>query len=122
MTKSGVNRVVWNRPVLNSSGSTSSSSSGSYHNRHSQHTGSTNTNLMSSSASVPHELSNDKRQQAALSSSASVSSNLYQQVHAHTERVPFLAVARSLGDLWSYDGARDQFVVSPEPDVFVFEV
>ena len=39
-----------------------------------------------------------------------------------TERVPFLAVARSLGDLWSYDAKHDQFVVSPVPDTFAFEI
>lgn len=31
--------------------------------------------------------------------------------------IPFLAVARALGDLWSYNKKRDLFVVSPEPDV-----
>ncbi|XP_066922712.1 protein phosphatase 1D-like [Clytia hemisphaerica] len=33
------------------------------------------------------------------------------------EYVPFLAVSRSLGDLWSYDESLDKFVVSPDPDV-----
>ncbi|KAK7464041.1 hypothetical protein BaRGS_00037965 [Batillaria attramentaria] len=35
------------------------------------------------------------------------------------DKIPFLAVARSLGDLWSYDYYKGQFVVSPEPDVSV---
>lgn len=38
------------------------------------------------------------------------------------EEVPFLAVARSLGDLWSYNFKTQKFVVSPEPDVDVIEV
>lgn len=38
------------------------------------------------------------------------------------EEVPFLAVARSLGDLWSYNYKTQKFVVSPEPDVDVIEV
>ncbi len=33
------------------------------------------------------------------------------------EEVPFLAVARSLGDFWSYNSENDRFIVSPEPDV-----
>ncbi|XP_054718262.1 uncharacterized protein LOC129227692 isoform X2 [Uloborus diversus] len=35
------------------------------------------------------------------------------------DEVPFLAVARSLGDLWSYDYFQQEFVVSPEPDLGV---
>ncbi|XP_076473008.1 uncharacterized protein LOC143302292 isoform X2 [Babylonia areolata] len=35
------------------------------------------------------------------------------------DKIPFLAVARSLGDLWSYDYFKEQFVVSPDPDVSV---
>ncbi|XP_013778198.1 uncharacterized protein LOC106462782 [Limulus polyphemus] len=35
----------------------------------------------------------------------------------HFDRIPFLAVARSLGDLWSYNYFQGEFVVSPEPDV-----
>lgn len=38
------------------------------------------------------------------------------------EEVPFLAVARSLGDLWSYNYSTEKFVVSPEPDVTVHEI
>lgn len=38
------------------------------------------------------------------------------------EYVPFLAVSRALGDLWSYDQERDLFVVSPEPDIFVTDL
>ncbi|XP_055329262.1 protein phosphatase 1D-like [Paramacrobiotus metropolitanus] len=33
--------------------------------------------------------------------------------------VPFLAVARSLGDFWSYEEEHNEFVVSPVPDVAV---
>jgi protein phosphatase 1D len=36
--------------------------------------------------------------------------------------VPFLAVARSLGDLWSYNYKTEEFVVSPEPDVSVIDI
>ncbi|TNN86765.1 Protein phosphatase 1D [Liparis tanakae] len=35
------------------------------------------------------------------------------------DQIPFLAVARSLGDLWSYDFFSGEFVVSPEPDTTV---
>ncbi|XP_035482149.2 protein phosphatase 1D-like isoform X1 [Scophthalmus maximus] len=35
------------------------------------------------------------------------------------DQIPFLAVARSLGDLWSYDFYSGEFVVSPEPDTMV---
>lgn len=38
------------------------------------------------------------------------------------DEIPFLAVARSLGDLWSYNPNNDQFVVSPEPDVCVVPI
>ena len=38
------------------------------------------------------------------------------------EEIPFLAVARSLGDLWSYNWKTDKFMVSPEPDVAVYEI
>ncbi|XP_044597957.1 uncharacterized protein DDB_G0292186, partial [Cotesia glomerata] len=40
----------------------------------------------------------------------------------HIDEIPFLAVARSLGDLWSYNSELDTFVVSPEPDVKVIKV
>lgn len=40
----------------------------------------------------------------------------------HIDEIPFLAVARSLGDLWSYNSELDTFVVSPEPDVRVVTV
>jgi len=33
------------------------------------------------------------------------------------EYVPFLAVSRALGDLWSYDQERQKYIVSPEPDI-----
>ncbi|XP_050331669.1 uncharacterized protein LOC126760233 [Bactrocera neohumeralis] len=38
------------------------------------------------------------------------------------DEVPFLAVARSLGDLWSYNSKRNVFVVSPDPDVQVIKI
>uniref|UniRef100_A0A182J7P5 Uncharacterized protein n=1 Tax=Anopheles atroparvus TaxID=41427 RepID=A0A182J7P5_ANOAO len=38
------------------------------------------------------------------------------------DEIPFLAVARSLGDLWSYNSAVDEFIVSPVPDVSVIEI
>lgn len=38
------------------------------------------------------------------------------------DEIPFLAVARSLGDLWSYNSALNQFVVSPDPDVRVVKI
>ncbi|KAG7212095.1 hypothetical protein KM043_012446 [Ampulex compressa] len=40
----------------------------------------------------------------------------------HIDEIPFLAVARSLGDLWSYNSELNTFVVSPEPDVKVVEI
>ncbi|XP_078680469.1 protein phosphatase 1D-like [Branchiostoma floridae x Branchiostoma belcheri] len=36
--------------------------------------------------------------------------------------IPFLAVARSLGDLWSYDYGSGDYLVSPEPDISVHTV
>jgi protein phosphatase 1D len=33
------------------------------------------------------------------------------------QTIPFLAIARSLGDFWSYNPDSDEYVVSPEPDV-----
>lgn len=38
------------------------------------------------------------------------------------DEIPFLAVARSLGDLWSYNSQIDQFIVSPDPDCAVFTI
>ncbi len=35
------------------------------------------------------------------------------------KQIPFLNVARSLGDFWSYNPQTDKYVVSPEPDVYV---
>ncbi|GAB6028682.1 hypothetical protein CHUAL_004507 [Chamberlinius hualienensis] len=40
----------------------------------------------------------------------------------HIDQIPFLAVARSLGDLWSYDYFHSRFIVSPEPDVSVVPI
>lgn len=39
-----------------------------------------------------------------------------------TDEIPFLAIGRSLGDLWSYNSSTGQFVVSPEPDVAVYDI
>lgn len=36
-----------------------------------------------------------------------------------TYSIPFLAVARALGDFWSLNPANNQYVVSPDPDVSV---
>ncbi|CAI9715921.1 protein phosphatase 1D [Octopus vulgaris] len=36
-----------------------------------------------------------------------------------TDKIPFLAVARSLGDLWSFNYAYGDFIISPMPDVSV---
>ncbi|XP_025204625.1 protein phosphatase 1D [Melanaphis sacchari] len=38
------------------------------------------------------------------------------------DEIPFLAVARALGDFWSFNSEHNKFVVSPEPDVEVFNV
>ncbi|KAB0791564.1 hypothetical protein PPYR_03364 [Photinus pyralis] len=38
------------------------------------------------------------------------------------DEIPFLAVARSLGDLWSYNSQLDEFVVSPDPDCMVIPI
>ncbi|XP_051965812.1 protein phosphatase, Mg2+/Mn2+ dependent, 1Da [Xyrauchen texanus] len=38
------------------------------------------------------------------------------------DKIPFLAVARALGDLWSYDFYSGEFVVSPEPDTAVIKL
>ncbi|XP_063628882.1 uncharacterized protein LOC134800312 [Cydia splendana] len=38
------------------------------------------------------------------------------------DEIPFLAVARSLGDLWSYNTQNDEFIVSPDPDVGVLTI
>jgi len=40
----------------------------------------------------------------------------------HIDEIPFLAVSRSLGDLWSYNAELDEFIVSPEPDLHVYDV
>lgn len=40
----------------------------------------------------------------------------------HIDEIPFLAVARALGDFWSYNSTSNKFVVSPEPDVNVYPV
>lgn len=38
------------------------------------------------------------------------------------DSIPFLSVARSLGDLWSYNEKTNMFVVSPEPDLGVHKL
>lgn len=79
VSKGGINRVVWNRPITN----------------------------------------NLKRNTLNTSNLSHISRANYSQ---QTERIPFLAVARSLGDLWSYDSNRDEFIVSPVPDIFNFDI
>ena len=37
-------------------------------------------------------------------------------------RSSVLAVARALGDLWSYNAKDDVFVVSPDPDLHVYDL
>ena len=95
VVKSGVNRVVWNRPILNPNKHRSATSQ----------VNNNNNNLINSN-SVPYDLNHYKSR----------------PVQIQTERIPFLAVARSLGDLWSYDINRDEFIVSPVPDVFHFDI
>ena len=43
-------------------------------------------------------------------------------VQKQYEYVPFLAVSRSLGDLWSYDARHRDFIVSPEPDIQAIKI
>ena len=38
------------------------------------------------------------------------------------DEIPFLAVARALGDLWSYNSKQDVFVVSPDPDLHCYTI
>lgn len=38
------------------------------------------------------------------------------------ESVPFLAISRALGDLWSFNYYRSEFIVSPVPDVRVHKI
>lgn len=38
------------------------------------------------------------------------------------DEIPFLAVARALGDLWSWNSKEDIFVVSPDPDLHVYTI
>jgi protein phosphatase 1D len=100
MTKSGVNRVVWNRPVFNSNSCSSLINSTSINTLPSN-----NKPHLTSSASIPYQMN-----------------YLRNQSNVPTERIPFLAVARSLGDLWSYEIKHDDFLVSPVPDVFAFDL
>ncbi|CAD6188486.1 unnamed protein product [Caenorhabditis auriculariae] len=39
-----------------------------------------------------------------------------------TEEIPFLSVARSLGDLWSFCEDTQEYIVSPDPDLDVCEI
>lgn len=110
MSKSGVNRVVWNRPVLNSNpNQLNSRRTASFSNTNNAIN--TNTTNSTSSASSLNSALTPYEQ-----------NYLQNQKNVPTERVPFLAVARSLGDLWSYDTTHDEFIVSPVPDVFSFEL
>jgi protein phosphatase 1D len=44
------------------------------------------------------------------------------RISTDTDEIPFLAISRSIGDLWSYNAKLDEFVVSPEPYVGVIPV
>uniref|UniRef100_A0A0N4ZNE4 PPM-type phosphatase domain-containing protein n=1 Tax=Parastrongyloides trichosuri TaxID=131310 RepID=A0A0N4ZNE4_PARTI len=39
-----------------------------------------------------------------------------------TTDIPFLAIARALGDFWSYNYSTNQYVVSPDPDCFTIDI
>ena len=38
------------------------------------------------------------------------------------ENIPFQSVSRSISDFWSYNSDTNKFVISPEPEVSVFEI
>ncbi|XP_003742166.1 protein phosphatase 1D [Galendromus occidentalis] len=42
--------------------------------------------------------------------------------HGSVDKVPFLSIARSLGDLWSYNEETAEYVVSPQPDVDCYDL
>ncbi|CAF0843797.1 unnamed protein product [Adineta steineri] len=54
------------------------------------------------------------------------SSNYYRNEHLRTtveyEQIPFLAVSRALGDLWSLNKQTNLYSVSPEPELTVIEI
>jgi len=54
------------------------------------------------------------------------STNSYRTEHLRTtidyEQIPFLAVSRALGDLWSLNKQTNLYSVSPEPELTVVEI
>ncbi len=54
------------------------------------------------------------------------STNSYRTEHLRTtveyEQIPFLAVSRALGDLWSLNKHTNLYSVSPEPELTVIEI
>ncbi|CAF3053624.1 unnamed protein product [Rotaria sp. Silwood2] len=54
------------------------------------------------------------------------SSNYYRNEHVKTtyeyEQIPFLAISRALGDLWSLNKHTNLYSVSPEPELTVIEI
>ncbi|CAF1544072.1 unnamed protein product [Rotaria sp. Silwood1] len=54
------------------------------------------------------------------------SSNYYRNEHMKTtyeyEQIPFLAISRALGDLWSLNKHTNLYSVSPEPELTVIEI
>ncbi|CAF1445899.1 unnamed protein product, partial [Didymodactylos carnosus] len=85
LCKTGVHRVVWNRPKV----------SHSHNHRHSQHS---------------HHYSH---RTSAINS---------QSMTNEYEQIPFLAVSRALGDLWSLNSRTNMYSVSPEPELTVIEI
>ncbi|CAF0741759.1 unnamed protein product [Didymodactylos carnosus] len=45
-----------------------------------------------------------------------------QSTTAEYEQIPFLAVSRALGDLWSFNSQTNLYSVSPEPELAVIEI
>lgn len=83
--KTGVQRVVWRRPVL--------------------------TKTLEMNLTNPHSI--EYKDTLNLISNYPIDESMinYYQV------IPFLAIARSLGDFWSINPYSGQYIVSPEPDV-----
>jgi protein phosphatase 1D len=116
MSKSGISRVVWNRPAIPPTVAAAAATNNHTYEYNKKRNGK---NLITST-STPYELnclnfSDDKAHDDPVSQQTT-------QKRQQTERIPFLAVARSLGDLWSYNAANDEFIVSPVPDVFSFQI
>ena len=56
--------------------------------------------------------------------SSSSSHSRYEQMKTtiEYEQIPFLAVSRALGDLWSLNNQTNLYSVSPEPELAVIEI